>query len=77
MILDNIHNAHDLRGLPPEELPKLANELRQEIISVVSKTGGHLAPSLGVVDLTIALHYAFDSPADKIVWVVGHQAFAH
>ena len=77
MILDNVNNAQDLRGLPPEELPQLADELRQEIINVVSKTGGHLAPSLGVVDLTIALHYAFDTPTDKIVWDVGHQAYAH
>ncbi len=77
MILDNVNNAVDLRGLPPEELPALADELRQEIINVVSKTGGHLAPSLGVVDLTIALHYAFDTPTDKIVWDVGHQAYAH
>ena len=77
MILDNVNNPQDLRGLPPEELPTLADELRQEIITVVSKTGGHLAPSLGVVDLTIALHYAFDTPTDKIVWDVGHQAYAH
>ena len=77
MILDNVNNAQDLRGLPREELPQLADELRQEIINVVSKTGGHLAPSLGVVDLTIALHYAFDTPTDKIVWDVGHQAYAH
>jgi len=77
MILDNVNSAVDLRGLPPEELPALADELRQEIINVVSKTGGHLAPSLGVVDLTIALHYAFDTPTDKIVWDVGHQAYAH
>ena len=63
--------------LPQEELPKLAGELRQEIIEVVSKTGGHLAPSLGVVELTVALHYSFDTPHDKIVWDVGHQAYAH
>jgi 1-deoxy-D-xylulose-5-phosphate synthase len=61
MILDNIHNAHDLRGLPPEELPKLANELRQEIISVVSKTGGHLASSLGSVELEV-----FEKPAFRV-----------
>ncbi len=77
MILDNVKNASDLRGLPTEDLPALADELRQEIISVVSQTGGHLASSLGVVDLTIALHYAFDTPTDKIVWDVGHQAYAH
>lgn len=77
MILDNIKNAEDLRKLPQEELPVLAEELRTEIIESVAKTGGHLAPSLGVVDLTIALHYAFDTPNDKIVWDVGHQAYAH
>ncbi len=77
MILDKVNNTQDLRGLPQVELPILADELRQEIISVVSKTGGHLASSLGVVDLTIALHYAFDTPNDRIVWDVGHQAYAH
>ena len=55
MILDKITNAQDLRGLPPEDLPALAQEIRQEILEVVSNTGGHLAPSLGVVDLTLAL----------------------
>jgi 1-deoxy-D-xylulose-5-phosphate synthase len=77
MILDKVHNAKDLRSLPLEELPALAGEVRQEILDVVSKTGGHLASSLGVVDLTIALHYAFDTPNDRIVWDVGHQAYAH
>jgi 1-deoxy-D-xylulose-5-phosphate synthase len=77
MILDKVNNADDLRGLPQEELPALAGEVRQEIIDVVSKTGGHFASSLGVVDLTIALHYAFDTPMDRIVWDVGHQAYAH
>jgi 1-deoxy-D-xylulose-5-phosphate synthase len=77
MILDKVQNTKDLRNLPPEELPALAGEVRQEILDVVSKTGGHLASSLGVVDLTIALHYAFDTPNDRIVWDVGHQAYAH
>jgi 1-deoxy-D-xylulose-5-phosphate synthase len=77
MILDKVNSAQDLRGLPQEDLPALAQEIRQEILDVVSNTGGHLAPSLGVVDLTIALHYAFDTPHDKIVWDVGHQAYAH
>jgi 1-deoxy-D-xylulose-5-phosphate synthase len=77
MILDNVHNTNDLRALPQEELSALAEELRFEIIDVVSGTGGHLASSLGVVDLTIALHYAFDTPKDRIVWDVGHQAYAH
>ena len=77
MILDKVNNAADLRKLSPEELPALAGEVRQEILDVVAKTGGHLASSLGVVDLTIALHYAFDTPNDRIVWDVGHQAYAH
>ena len=77
MILDKVSSTDDLRKLSQEELPALAQEVRQEIIDVVSKTGGHLAPSLGVVDLTIALHYAFDTPNDRIVWDVGHQAYAH
>src|SRR3990172_2470846 len=77
MILDKVNNTLDLRGLPQEELSALAQEVRDEIIDVVSRTGGHLASSLGVVDLTIALHYAFDTPKDRIVWDVGHQAYAH
>ena len=77
MILDKISNTQDLRALSREELSPLAEEVRREIIEVVSKTGGHLASSLGVVDLTIALHYAFDTPKDRIVWDVGHQAYAH
>ncbi len=77
MILDKVNNVQELRTLPQAELPALAEEIRQEIIAVVSKTGGHLASSLGVVDLTIALHYAFDTPDDRIVWDVGHQAYAH
>jgi 1-deoxy-D-xylulose-5-phosphate synthase len=77
MILDKVNNTQDLRALPQEELATLASEVRKEIIDVVSKTGGHLASSLGVVDLTIALHYAFNTPHDRIVWDVGHQAYAH
>jgi 1-deoxy-D-xylulose-5-phosphate synthase len=77
MILDTINNPDDLRQVPEADLPKLADELRETIIETVSKTGGHLAPSLGVVDLTVALHYAFDTPEDKIIWDVGHQAYAH
>src|SRR5512143_248163 len=77
MSLDSINHPSDLRKLPEEELPKLAEELRETIVNSVSKTGGHLAPSMGVVELTIALHYAFDTPQDKIVWDVGHQAYAH
>ncbi|HLD47992.1 MAG TPA: 1-deoxy-D-xylulose-5-phosphate synthase N-terminal domain-containing protein, partial [Desulfobaccales bacterium] len=73
-LLDTINNPQELKKLPPELLPQLAQEIREKIISTVAKTGGHLAPSLGVVDLSIALHYVFDCPRDKIVWDVGHQA---
>ena len=76
-LLDNINSPQDLKKLSPELLPQLAQELREKIIATVSKTGGHLAPSLGTVELTIALHYVFDCPTDKIVWDVGHQAYAH
>ncbi|MEW6265980.1 MAG: 1-deoxy-D-xylulose-5-phosphate synthase [Thermodesulfobacteriota bacterium] len=76
-LLDKIHGPADLRKLPVEDLPRLAQEIREEIIRTVSKNGGHLAPSLGVVELTIALHYIYDTPWDKIIWDVGHQAYAH
>ncbi len=77
MILDKIQNIDDVRALAPAELQPLADDVRQEIIDTVAKTGGHLAPSLGVVELTVALHYAFNTPQDRIVWDVGHQAYAH
>jgi 1-deoxy-D-xylulose-5-phosphate synthase len=76
-LLDSVSNPQELKKLPPEFLPQLAQEIREKIITTVAKTGGHLAPSLGVVELTIALHYVFDAPRDKIVWDVGHQAYAH
>jgi 1-deoxy-D-xylulose-5-phosphate synthase len=76
-ILDKINSPADIRGLTIKELNALAAELREEIVSVCSINGGHLAPSLGVVELTIALHRVFASPQDKIVWDVGHQAYAH
>jgi 1-deoxy-D-xylulose-5-phosphate synthase len=76
-LLDNIKGPQDLKKLSQEYLPFLAQEVRELIISSVSKTGGHLAPSLGTVELTIALHYVFDSPRDKIIWDVGHQAYTH
>lgn len=75
--LSRINSPSDLKKLKPEDLSKLSEELRETIISTVSKTGGHLASSLGVVELTIVLHYIFDTPSDKIVWDVGHQAYAH
>jgi 1-deoxy-D-xylulose-5-phosphate synthase len=76
-LLDNINSPEDLKRIPRAELPNLAQEIRQLIVDVVSKTGGHLASNLGVVELTIALHYVFDVPRDKIVWDVGHQAYTH
>ena len=74
-ILKDINSPEDIKGLDPKQLLQLADELRQYIIDVVSETGGHLAPSLGTVELTIALLYVYDLPADKIVWDVGHQAY--
>ncbi|MBW2344803.1 MAG: 1-deoxy-D-xylulose-5-phosphate synthase, partial [Deltaproteobacteria bacterium] len=76
-LLDKIDSPADLKGLSVHELEGLAEEIRQKIIETVSKTGGHLAPSLGTVELAIALHYVFDTPKDKIIWDVGHQAYAH
>ncbi|MFD0862997.1 1-deoxy-D-xylulose-5-phosphate synthase [Sungkyunkwania multivorans] len=76
-LLDTIKRPHDLRQLPKEKLPALATELRNFIIDVVSVKEGHLGASLGVVELTIALHYVFDTPSDLLVWDVGHQAYGH
>src|SRR5690625_2260890 len=76
-ILDRISSPEDLRRLSPGELPRLAEEVRERVIDVVSKVGGHFAPNLGVVELTIALHYAFDTPRDRLIWDVGHQGYPH
>jgi 1-deoxy-D-xylulose-5-phosphate synthase len=76
-ILDDINSPADVKNLKLADLEKLAGEIRDLIVETVSRTGGHLAPSLGVVELTIALHYVFDAPSDKIIWDVGHQAYAH
>ena len=76
-LLKNIHSPNDLKSLTLSELQKVNDELRQYIISTITEIGGHLAPTLGVVELTTALHYVFDTPNDKIVWDVGHQAYAH
>ncbi len=76
-LLDKINTPADLKLLGPQELPLLAEELRREIIENVSKTGGHLASSLGVVELTVALYYVFDLPRDRVIWDVGHQAYSH
>jgi 1-deoxy-D-xylulose-5-phosphate synthase len=76
-LLDLINDPADLRRLPEEQLPQLAAELRNETIRIVSITGGHLGASLGVVELTIALHYVFDTPRARLIWDVGHQSYPH
>jgi 1-deoxy-D-xylulose-5-phosphate synthase len=76
-LLESIASPADLRKLPVTDLPQVAQELRDLLVETVSKTGGHLAPSLGVVELTLALHYVFATPRDRIVWDVGHQAYGH
>ena len=77
MTLNSINSPDDLKTLSREELPALANELRQFILDSVSKTGGHLSSNLGTVELSIALHYVFDTPRDRVVWDVGHQSYPH
>ncbi len=77
MILDTVNTPADLKRLTVPELKALAGEIRALIIGTISQTGGHLAPSLGVVELTLALHYVLDTPDDKLVWDVGHQTYAH
>jgi 1-deoxy-D-xylulose-5-phosphate synthase len=76
-LLSQIKNPEDLRALGAAELGRLAVEIRETIVSTVSRNGGHLASNLGVVELTIALHRVFNTPEDKIVWDVGHQCYAH
>src|SRR6266511_4042982 len=76
-LLDTVKVPADLRTLTKDQLPQLADELRQETIAAVSVTGGHLGAGLGVVELTVAIHYVFDTPRDKLVWDVGHQAYPH
>ncbi|HZX32675.1 MAG TPA: 1-deoxy-D-xylulose-5-phosphate synthase [Rhodocyclaceae bacterium] len=76
-VLDSINDPCDLRRLDRKDLPRLADELRTFLIDSVSKTGGHLSSNLGTVELTIALHYVFDTPHDRLVWDVGHQCYAH
>ena len=75
--LQQIKNPDDIKHLKISELKVLAQEIRKEIVEVVSQNGGHLAPNLGAVELTIALHAVFHTPEDKIVWDVGHQAYVH
>jgi 1-deoxy-D-xylulose-5-phosphate synthase len=76
-LLESISGPHDLKALSPDELPVLASEIRDFLIEAVSRNGGHLGPNLGVVELTMALHRVFDSPADRIVFDTGHQAYVH
>ena len=76
-ILEKIDNPKDLKILNIKAKEELAKEIREELLKVVSKTGGHLASNLGVVELTIALHSVFDMPKDKIIWDVGHQTYVH
>jgi 1-deoxy-D-xylulose-5-phosphate synthase len=75
--LDSIRSPEDLKQLSPEALPEIAEEIRERIVHVVSANGGHLAPSLGTVELTVALHYVFDTPRDILIWDVGHQSYGH
>ena len=76
-LLDSIESPDDLKKLSDADLKKIAEELRQETINSVSKTGGHLGAGLGVIELTVALHSIFDAPHDKIIWDVGHQSYPH
>ena len=76
-LLDTIRSPADIRRLTKEQLPQLCDELRQEVISAVSVTGGHLGAGLGVIELTVAIHYVFDTPSDRLVWDVGHQCYPH
>jgi 1-deoxy-D-xylulose-5-phosphate synthase len=76
-MLDSIKDPSDLRQCDPKDLRQIADELRQETINAVSVTGGHLGAGLGVVELTVALHYVFDTPRDRLIWDVGHQAYPH
>ncbi len=76
-LLKTIHSPKDVKNLSIEQLDDLARDIRTFLIQSLSKTGGHLASNLGVVELTIALHYVFQSPEDKFIWDVGHQAYVH
>ena len=76
-LLSNIKYPSDLRRLSPDQLPQLAQELREFVINVIATKEGHLGASLGVIELTIALHYMYNTPEDLLVWDVGHQAYPH
>lgn len=77
MVLDKINKVNDIKDIPKEEYDELADEIRNFLIEVISKNGGHLASNLGVVELTMALHLALDLPEDKIIFDVGHQSYTH
>src|SRR5262245_13331984 len=76
-LLSRIDTPADLRRLPASDLPAVADELREFLVQTVSQMGGHFAAGLGTVELTVALHYVFDTPHDRLVWDVGHQAYPH
>ena len=76
-LLDTVPTPEELRQLKPDQLRQLSDELRAEMIDAVSTSGGHLGSGLGVVELTVALHYVFNTPQDKLVWDVGHQCYPH
>ena len=76
-LLDRIKTPKDLKTLKAKDLPQLADELRRETIEAVSVTGGHLGAGLGVIELTVALHWVFDTPHDRLIWDVGHQCYPH
>ncbi len=76
-VLDGLTSIFDLRQLPLETLPQLADELRRDIITAASESGGHFGAGLGVVELTIALHYVYNTPDDRLIWDVSHQAYPH
>ena len=76
-LLDTVDTPAQLRALEASQLRQLADELREEMIAAVGQTGGHLGSGLGVVELTVALHYVFDTPTDRLIWDVGHQAYPH
>ena len=76
-LLPNISSPEDIRSFSNKELGELCIELRSHIIETITEIGGHLAPTLGVIELTVALHYVFNTPKDKLVWDVGHQGYAH
>ena len=76
-LLENINSPYDLRRLDIKQLPQVCEELRQFIIEALSENPGHLGSSLGAIELTVALHYVYETPNDKLVWDVGHQAYGH